>query len=228
MYRTGDLARLLPDGTLELLGRTDDQLKIRGHRVEPSEVEAVIEGHPSVQAAAVVARPDEGGDARLVAYVVSTRNDPVPSSELRTYLRGRLPEVMVPSAFVFLDQLPRTPNGKVDRRALPAAGPTVSGAETAYEPPRTPLEKRLATMWAELLGAPRVGVHDNFFDLGGQSLLATRLVARLRDGLGVELPLRDVFEAPTVAELAARIEPASTRLTPPDAGPDGLYEEGEI
>src|SRR5262249_50827328 len=151
-----------PDGTLEILGRADDQLKIRGHRVEPAEIEAVIEGHPSVQASAVVARPYLGGDPRPVAFVVPTPAGAARASELRTCLRGRLPDVMVPSAFVVLDRLPRSPNGKVDRLALPSdiAAP---GVETEYVAPRTPLEMQLSSMWADLLGVTRVGIHDNFF-----------------------------------------------------------------
>ncbi|HEU0077456.1 MAG TPA: phosphopantetheine-binding protein, partial [Longimicrobiaceae bacterium] len=217
-YRTGDRARWRADGVLEFLGRTDGQVKVRGFRVEPGEIEAVLRGEPGVREAVVVAREDRPGDRRLVAYVVAERDggaaDPVPA--LRAAVRALLPEYMLPSAFVALESLPLTPNGKVDRQALPA--PDAGGApEAEYVAPRTPVEEVLAGIWAEVLGVERVGVHDNYFDLGGHSLLATQLVARIRE-LRVEVPVRRVFETPTVAGLAETLvrgeaQPGATEMT---------------
>jgi acyl carrier protein len=184
---------------LEYLGRLDFQVKIRGLRIEPGEIEAALRRHPGVADCAVIVREDAPGDARLVAYTAGAADAEV----LRAHLRASLPEYMVPAAFVALDRLPLTPNGKLDRRALPA--PEYAAAE-AYTAPRTPTEERLAAIWAEVLRMERVGVHDSFFALGGHSLLATRAVSRVRDAFGVELPLRAVFETPTVAGVAPRVE----------------------
>ncbi|HEV2734573.1 MAG TPA: amino acid adenylation domain-containing protein, partial [Longimicrobiaceae bacterium] len=203
MYRTGDRVRRLATGELEFLGRVDQQVKVRGFRIESGEVEAALESHPAVRAAAVVLREDRPGDARLVGYVVAGEGETVASAALREHLAARLPEYMLPSAFVRLDALPLTPSGKTDRRALPA--PEVSEA-AGFTAPRTPTEETLAGIFGEVLGAERVGVHDNFFELGGHSLLATRVVSRVLSALGVELPLRALFEAQTVAELAERID----------------------
>ena len=211
LYRTGDRGRYRTDGNLEFLGRFDYQVKIRGFRVEPEEVETALARHPAVREGAVVAREDTPGDRRLVAYVVPAGDQALGSGELRSFLRDRLPEPMVPSAFVFLDALPLTPNGKVDRRALPAPDYTRPDGDEAFVAPRTPIEERVAAIWAAVLKLDRVGVHDSFFALGGHSLLATQVVARLRAAFGVELPLRGLFEAPTVAGLAERLE-ATTRL----------------
>ncbi|HST59869.1 MAG TPA: amino acid adenylation domain-containing protein, partial [Longimicrobium sp.] len=200
LYRTGDKIRWNADGTLQYMGRLDEQVKIRGHRVELGEIEAVLR-RAGVPDCVVVARED-AGDKRLVAYVVGDA-DP---DALRAALRRSLPDYMVPAAFVSLDALPLTPNGKLDRRALPA--PQWTGAADAYVAPRTPVEEVLARILAELLDVPRVGIHDDFFELGGHSLLGTRVVSRIRGVLGVELPLRALFEAPTVAGLAARVEEA--------------------
>ncbi|HEX2077439.1 MAG TPA: amino acid adenylation domain-containing protein, partial [Longimicrobium sp.] len=202
MYRTGDRARWLPDGNLEFLGRVDDQVKIRGFRIEPGEIEAALRGHPSVRDAVVVVREDAPGGRRLVGYVAAAPGAVSPAA-LRVHLRERLPEHMVPAAFAVLDALPLTPGGKVDRRALPAPE---HGDGEAYLAPRTPVEEVLAGIWAEVLRAPRVGVHDDFFALGGHSLLATRVVSRVREAFGVEVPLRALFEAPTVDRLAERVE----------------------
>jgi amino acid adenylation domain-containing protein len=204
MYRTGDRARWLPAGELEYLGRIDQQVKLRGFRVEPGEVEAVLRRHPAVREAVAVVRDDAPGGARLVAYVVPAAGAAPDAAELRAWAAGRLPESMVPSAWVALDALPLTATGKTDRRALPP--PERTADADAYVPPRTPTEELLAAIWAEVLGAERVGAADDFFALGGHSLLATRVVARIRDALGVELPLRALFEAPTVAALAARVD----------------------
>jgi amino acid adenylation domain-containing protein len=206
LYRTGDRARFRPDGAIEFLGRTDDQVKIRGFRVEPGEVAAALAEHAGVREAAVVAREAGPGDRRLVAYLVEDPARPVDDESLRRHLAERLPAYMVPAAFVRLPELPLTPAGKVDRRALPE--PERYGAERGQTPPRGPVESLLADLFAEVLGAASVGVHDDFFRLGGHSLLATRVIARLRDRLGVELPLRALFEAPTVAGLAARVSAA--------------------
>ena len=203
LYRTGDLGRSLPDGAVDFLGRADHQVKIRGFRVELGEVEAALRQHAAVREAVVVLRSGSG-DLRLVAYIVAEGALPGPG-ELREFLAAKLPEPMLPSVFVGLDALPLTPNGKVDRRALPAPD-QVRPAAGGYVAPRTPVEEILASIWAEILRADLIGVHDDFFDLGGHSLLGTQLVSRIRRSFWIELPLRHLFETPTVAGLAARIE----------------------
>ncbi|HEX8276356.1 MAG TPA: amino acid adenylation domain-containing protein, partial [Longimicrobiaceae bacterium] len=200
MYRTGDRVRWSARGELEFVGRIDQQVKVRGFRIEPGEIEAAMRRHPGVAACAVVVREDAPGDRRLAAYVVGAA-DP---AALREQLRRELPEYMVPAAFVVLDALPLTPNGKLDRRALPAPDP--GAAAERYVAPRTPVEQVLAGIWADVLRVERVGVHDGFFELGGHSLLATRAVSRIREALGVDLSVRAVFASPTVAGLAARVE----------------------
>jgi len=204
LYRTGDRARRLAHGAIEFLGRLDFQVKLRGFRIEPGEIEALLARHPGVRDAVVLARQD-GGEIRLVAYVVPGI-DPAPAArELRDALRLSLPEHMVPAAFVFLAELPLTANGKLDRRALPS--PETAGVDRrAYVAPHTLTEELLAGIWAEVLGIERVGVHDNFFDLGGHSLLATRVVARVRQATDLELPLRSLFRNPTVEGLAEAVE----------------------
>ncbi len=208
LYRTGDLVRWRPSGDLEFLGRIDAQVKVRGFRVEPGEIETALTAHPRLSGAVVLAQREEAGGHRLVAYVVAAADAAVAAgtpepSELRDFLRRRLPEFMVPSAWVSLPALPLTANGKVDRKALALLQPdrprSTGGA------PRTPAERRIAGIFAELLGAEPVGLEADFFELGGHSLLATRLVSRVRAAFGVELPLRAVFETPTVEGLAARI-----------------------
>ena len=202
MYRTGDLARWRGDGVLEFLGRADAQVKVRGFRIEPGEIEAALVGHGSVAQAAVIAREDGPGGKRLVGYVVAAGAAVPDASVLRAHLGQSLPEHMVPSAFVVLDRLPLTPNGKLDRRALPAPEQPVGAVRRV---PRTPQEEILCALFAEVLGLERVGIDDNFFALGGHSLLATRLISRIRSTLDVELAIRSLFEAPTVEALVQRL-----------------------
>ncbi|OJF15837.1 non-ribosomal peptide synthetase [Couchioplanes caeruleus] len=212
MYRTGDLARSRPDGILDFLGRTDDQVKIRGYRVELGEIATVLESHPEVSQAAVVADgAGPGGARRLLGYVVAAgeATDALPP-ELREYLKGRLPDYMVPAALTAVERLPLTVNGKLDVRALPA--PEMRGGDS--RPPASAEEELLCALFAEVLGVPQVGVEDSFFDLGGHSLLATRLVSRARAALGTELAIRDLFEAPTVAELVLRAAAARGAVRP--------------
>ncbi|WP_407836839.1 amino acid adenylation domain-containing protein [Streptomyces sp. DSM 116496] len=204
MYRTGDLARLLPGGGFEFLGRADHQVQVRGFRIEPGEIETALTEHPAVLRAAVVLREFGEGDRRLVAYVVADGDEAPGAAELRRHLAGNLPEHMVPAAFVTVDAMPMTANGKLDQSALPhpALG---HSAEAEDEAPRTHEEEVLLALFRDVLGVSGTGIHDSFFELGGHSLLVTRLVGRIRSALGVELPMRALFETPTVAGLATRI-----------------------
>jgi aspartate racemase len=206
LYKTGDLVRYLPDGNIEFLGRLDHQVKIRGLRVEPGEVETMLGEHLAVRQAVVRAREDAPGEKRLVAYVVSSQKLSPTINELRSFLKQKLPHYMVPSAFVFLDALPLTPNGKVDRRALPAPDGTRPGLQKAFVAPRTPVEEVLASIWSKILAVEQVGIYDDFFELGGHSLLVAKLITQIQRDLRVDLPVRFLFEFPTVAQLAACIK----------------------
>jgi hypothetical protein len=233
MYRTGDLARYRPDGTLEFLGRIDHQLKLRGFRIELGEIEAVLGRHPAVRESVVLAREDVPGDKRLVAYVVpriedggwkiedsqeSGRESPSSilhprSSELRAFLKDKLPNYMVPAAFVILDVLPLNANGKIDRHALPAPSCQHSERATAYVAPENDLERSIAAIWREVLRIESVGMHDNFFDLGGNSFHIVQVYSKLRDLAG-DIPMVEMFHYPTVAALAAYLGQRSDQPAP--------------
>ncbi len=207
LYRTGDLVRYRGDGTIEHLGRIDSQVKLRGYRIELGEIESVLHHHPAVDEAIVLANVGHTGEKQLVAYVVRSKQEAqTKSSDLRAYLQAKLPDYMVPSHFVLLDTLPLSPNGKVDRRALPAPTDLSSEHQATFVGPRTPLEELLAHIWMQVLGCSQVGIHDNFFELGGHSLLATQVLSRIRQAVNRELPLRALFEAPTIAQLSAHLE----------------------
>jgi amino acid adenylation domain-containing protein len=210
LYRTGDLARALPDGTLEFIGRTDQQVKLRGFRIELGEVEAALGGHPGVAQLAVLALGEMTEDNRLVAYLTASRKGRPSRSELRAFLRKHLPEYMIPSLFVWLDRLPITSNGKLDRRALAAMKISLEQQEGTYAPPQTPTEKALAVIWGELLQQPRVDRDDNFFEIGGHSILAARMFAKIRTRLGKSLPLGILFRGPTLRALAAMVDRAES------------------
>jgi acyl carrier protein len=203
LYRTGDLGRYCPDGSLTVLSRLDQQVKIRGVRIEPEEVTAVLSRHPAVATCAIVARSDQEGETSLCAYVVPSGSR-VATGELRGFLAERLPAALVPSTFIYLDALPLTSNGKLDRRALPLPEQDTA-AQPKFVAPRTPVETLLAQIWSEVLRIPRIGVDDDFFALGGHSLRATQVIARTRSVFGIDLPLRSLFETPTVAGLALTV-----------------------
>ncbi|MDQ2870861.1 MAG: amino acid adenylation domain-containing protein [Acidobacteriota bacterium] len=205
MYRTGDRARFLEDGQIQFLGRLDNQVKIRGYRIELGEIEQALSGHPAVNTAVVVARSDDGADKRLVAYVQASGSAPADALELREFLRRSLPAYMLPSQFVSVESFPLTPNGKIDRAALPEPG-RIAAAADRFVAPGSPVERALAEMWEEVLRVERVSLGDDFFELGGHSLLATSLVSRIRQHFDMELPLRALFENPTIASLAVEIE----------------------
>ena len=215
LYKTGDLARYLPDGVIEFLGRRDHQVKIRGFRIELGEIEAVLTQHPMVQEAIVLAREDRPTEKRLVAYVVPKPAQSSPPSALRAFLQTRLPEYMVPAAYMRLEKFPLTPHGKVDRQSLPVPDDASYVREGVSATPQTVVEELLAGIWAEVLGLTQVGRQENFFALGGHSLLITRVISRLRQVFQVELPVQSLFEAPTVAALAQRIDTARRADAPP-------------
>lgn len=202
LFKTGDLARYRRDGTLECLGRIDNQVKVRGYRIELGEIEATLAEHPAVKSCAVLAQEDEPGNKQLVGYVSLQKEKSLTPEDLRQFLRAKLPDYMVPSQIVFLDSIPITANGKVDRKALPAPSHANVSATQEFVPPRSEAEKLLAAIWIELLKVERIGVHDDFFDLGAHSLMAMRAVSKIRDAFGVDLPLATLLEAPTIAALA--------------------------
>ncbi|MFO0165964.1 MAG: amino acid adenylation domain-containing protein, partial [Microcystis sp.] len=202
LYKTGDLARYLPDGKIEYLGRIDNQVKLRGFRIELGEIEALLNQNEAVQSSCVIVREDNLGDKRLVAYVVPQPEINLTINEIRQFLRAKLPDYMVPTAFVLLDTFPLTPNGKIDRRALPVPDLQSQGE---YIAPRNPIEEKMAQIWGEVLKLKRVSIEDNFFELGGHSLLATQVISRLQETFEIVLPLRYLFESPTIAQLSAVI-----------------------
>jgi acyl carrier protein len=205
IYATGDLVRCRPGGSIEFLGRLDHQVKLRGFRVELGEVEDVLTRHPAVRSGVAVVREDTPGDRRLVAYYVQEPRTATGAGELRRHLGAQLPVYMVPSTFVCLDELPISANRKVDRSALPPPESTRPEVERPYVRPRTPIEEMVVDTWLEVLGLTRIGVEDDFFELGGNSLLATQVVARLARRLGISVPLRALFERPTPSELATTL-----------------------
>ncbi|TCP57971.1 amino acid adenylation domain-containing protein [Tumebacillus sp. BK434] len=211
LYKTGDLARFLPDGTLEYAGRLDHQVKIRGFRIELGEIEAVLKEHPDVRDAVVTAR-EEHGDQRLIAYLIAAA---APNADLRGFVKQKLPEYMVPAAFVLLDAFPLLPNGKVDLKSLPAPTLGQTTSATPYIAPATPTEEKLAALWSDVLGVERIGTADNFFERGGHSLMAMQIVTRVRRQFSVELPVARLFETPTIAQLAAVIDASGTAPAKP-------------
>ena len=208
LYKTGDLVRYLPDGNLKFLGRLDHQVKIRGFRIELGEIESVLRGHESIRDVVVLAREDDPGDKRLAAYIVPEEGQTLSVSMLREYLKEKLPEYMVPSAFVMLGKLPLTPNGKIDRKALPAPTGLRPELASAYAAPQTEMERKLAAIWQEVLRLKKIGIQDNFFEAGGYSLLAVRVISRIKKDFQVDLPLLSFFENPTIAGLSQSIEKA--------------------
>src|SRR6516225_720573 len=209
LYRTGDLARWRADGMLEFLGRVDQQVKVRGYRVELNEIEHVLTEHPEVGAAIVLKRDDLGEEPQLIAHVVTKSSRRPLVNELRDFLKSRVPSYMLPAGFIFMERLPLTPHGKVDRRALLNLDKGLELEGSAFVAPRNSTEKDLAKIWSDLLGRDRIGVFDNFFDLGGHSLLANRVLSRIKHAIGVDLPIRAMFEAARIAALAERVNAAS-------------------
>jgi amino acid adenylation domain-containing protein len=216
LYKTGDLVRYLPDGNIEFLDRIDYQVKVRGFRIEPGEIEAVLREHAGIQQAVVVAREDVAGDKCLVDYVVLNPGFMLTTSELHRFLKSKLPDYMIPYVFISLDRLPITPNGKLDRKALPAPEQDRPEPSEGFVPPRNPTEEAVAKIWAKVLRLERVGVRDNFFDLGGHSLLATQVLSRIRRTFAIEIPLRSLFDNATVEELALQIAEIQARKSVPD------------
>ena len=206
VYKTGDIARYLPDGQIAFLGRADQQIKIRGYRIEPNEIVMVLNEHPAIQTSVVIARDDGVGDKRLIAYLVSMADTRLKASSLREMLAVLLPDYMIPTTFVVLDALPLTYNGKIDHAALPAPTPENTLRDEDIIAPSTPIEERLVAIVAPLLGLELVGVDDNFFMLGGHSLLGTQLIVQIAETYGVELSLFSLFASPTIRSLASEIE----------------------
>ena len=206
LYRTGDLARFLPDGQIAFMGRIDDQIKVMGHRIEPQEIMVVLEQHPAVKASFICACPDSSGNQRLLAYIVPANGTFPKPGDLRTFLSNHLPAHMLPSTFVQLEQLPISLRGKVDRAALPQPTPANTLRDDSPEAPQSPIEEHLTVVLSRLLGGTRVGARDNFFTLGGHSLLGAQLIARIREDFGVEISLRSLFDEPTVRGMSVEIE----------------------
>jgi acyl carrier protein len=202
VYKTGDLARYLADGRIDFVGRLDHQVKVRGLRIELGEIEMALIAHPAIDDAAVIVHEQSALDKRIIAYVVSKKETSALAGELRNFLREKLPDFMLPSQFVMLDRMPLTPSGKIDRPALPAHESLHAETPEDYVAPRDSMEERLVAIWVELLAVDRISIHDNFFELGGHSLLIGQIVARVREAFKVDLKLRTIFDAPTVAELA--------------------------
>jgi hypothetical protein len=213
LYRTGDLGRYLADGTIEYQGRIDHQVKIRGFRIELGEIESVLSQYPQVSQAVVLARPSDRGDHQLVAYIVPHPAIALSVAELRAFLREKLPEYMVPAAFVELAALPLTPNGKLDRKALDTFAPLRSALEQVDQTPTTELEKTIASLWQDALHLEKVGVHHNFFDIGGHSLLIVTLHSRLQKQIQREFPLVAMFQYPTISALAGYLSQATRQLS---------------
>ena len=222
LYKTGDLARYLPDGNIEFLGRIDHQVKIRGFRIELGEIENTLSQYEGIQEAVVIAKTQESEDKYLVAYYISSELSTISPQQLREFLQQKLPDYMIPSAFVSLDKFPLTPNGKRDRAALP--DPNFSDRAVEFIPPSTEIEKTIANIWSQVLSINEIGIQDNFFHLGGHSLLATQVVSRLRQTFQIEIPLIKLFEAPTIAQLAAEVEKFTQTVTEDTED----YEEIEI
>jgi acyl-CoA synthetase (AMP-forming)/AMP-acid ligase II/acyl carrier protein len=216
MYRTGDLGRFRPNGVIQCLGRVDHQVKLRGFRIELGEIEAVLTQHPEIRQAVADVRTSSSGDKRLVAYLVCEGSNAPAISELRTFLKTKLPDYMVPSSFVTLQSLPVSPSGKLNRRALPDPDDARSAMAREFVAPSTPVEQAVAEIFAEVLEVKQVGLHDDFFELGGHSLLATRVVSRLRDRFQIEMTPRFLFESPGVAEMASRISALLMQSTNPE------------
>ena len=228
MYRTGDLGRYLADGVIECFGRADDQIKLRGFRIELGEIEAVLKQHPSVRQAVVDVRSSSSGDRRLVAYLVMEGDKRPDLSAVRGFLKTKLPDYMIPSAFMFLESIPVSPSGKLNRRALPDMDEAPAELPSGPAEPLTPVHQGIATIFSEVLEVRQVGLHDNFFELGGHSLLATRVISRLRDRFQIEMTPRVLFEAPTVEELAARTSDVIVQSTSPDEIETMLRELAEL
>jgi amino acid adenylation domain-containing protein len=207
LYKSGDLARYLPDGNIELLGRIDHQVKVRGTRIELGEIESWLSQHPAVRESVAAVREDTPGDKRLVAYIVPATEHEAPThAELHGFMRERVPEYMIPSTFVVLSALPLTASGKVDRLGLPAPDQSACGAENVYVAPRTPIEELLCDLWSQVLGRESIGIHDSFFELGGHSLMAMQLVSKVRESFQIEFPLRALFDAPSIEQLGEIVE----------------------
>jgi len=219
LYRTGDKGKFLPDGNIEFMGRIDFQVKLRGFRIELGEIESNLSRHPNINHAVVIVREDTPGDKRLVAYYTTEDDQSLEITVLKRFLLEKLPDYMIPNAFVRLDSIPLTPNGKVDRKALPVPGDKDYGASQEYVAPRNATEEKLAAVYCKVLSLDKVGIFNNFFDLGGHSLLATQLVSRVREAFDMDIPLRNVFEYPTVAALAEHIEIAQRGATTVQAPP---------